>query len=119
MDALAAGSPDWAVFARANGDPADEAYFLHDIVHTIGATRIGHPSCTQNACGRGWRNVTPNRAGRTRIPRPISWMSWDRVHAPFGKILGATPQLIRILSTLRRARLLLLSAHPSSGRCYG
>jgi hypothetical protein len=41
---LAAGSSDWVVFAGANGYPADEAYFLHDIIHTIGTALTGHPS---------------------------------------------------------------------------
>jgi hypothetical protein len=59
VDVLAAGSSDWVVFAPANGHPADEGYFLHDIVHTIGTARIGLPSYTQSACRRGWRNVTP------------------------------------------------------------
>ena len=32
---LAAGSSDWVVFAGENGYEADEAYFLHFIVHTM------------------------------------------------------------------------------------
>jgi hypothetical protein len=43
VDVVAAGGSDWVVFAGANGYPADEAYFLHDIIHTIGATLTGHP----------------------------------------------------------------------------
>jgi len=35
--------PDWVVFAGANGYPADEAYFLHDIIHTIGTALAGNP----------------------------------------------------------------------------
>jgi len=40
---LAAGGSDWVVFAGANGYPADEAYFLHDIIHTIDLVLTGHP----------------------------------------------------------------------------
>jgi hypothetical protein len=43
VDVLAAGSSDWVVFAGANGYPADEAYFLHDIIHTIDLVLTGHP----------------------------------------------------------------------------
>jgi hypothetical protein len=43
VDVLAAGSSDWVVFAGANGYPADEAYFLHYITHTIGTALIEHP----------------------------------------------------------------------------
>lgn len=42
-EVLAAGSSDWVVFAGATGYPADEAYFLHYIVHTIGTALTGHP----------------------------------------------------------------------------
>jgi len=44
VDVRAAGSSDWVVFAGANGYPADEEYFLHDIIHTIGAALTGHPN---------------------------------------------------------------------------
>jgi SAM-dependent methyltransferase len=40
---LAAGSSDWVVFAGPDGYPADEAYFLHFIVHTIQQALTGHP----------------------------------------------------------------------------
>ena len=43
VDVLAAGSSDWVVFAGADGYPADEAYFLHDIIHTIDLELTGHP----------------------------------------------------------------------------
>jgi hypothetical protein len=42
VDVVAAGGSDWVVFAGANGYPADEAYFLHDIIHTIGAALAGN-----------------------------------------------------------------------------
>ena len=43
VDVVAAGGSDWVVFAGANGYPADEAYFLHDIIHTISTALAGHP----------------------------------------------------------------------------
>ena len=43
VDVLAAGSSDWVVFAGADGYPADEEYFLHDIIHTIGTALTEHP----------------------------------------------------------------------------
>ena len=42
-EVLAAGSSDWVVFAGANGYPADEAYFLHFILHTMHSALAGHP----------------------------------------------------------------------------
>jgi hypothetical protein len=43
VEVLAAGGSDWVVFAGANGYLADEAYFLHDIIHTIDLVLTGHP----------------------------------------------------------------------------
>jgi SAM-dependent methyltransferase len=42
-EVLDVGSSDWVVFAKPNGYPADEAYFLHFIIHTIHAALDGHP----------------------------------------------------------------------------
>jgi len=42
-EVLAAGSSDWVVFAGANGYAADEAYFLHFIIHTVHTALTGHP----------------------------------------------------------------------------
>jgi SAM-dependent methyltransferase len=42
-DLLAAGASDWVVFPGPVGYPADEAYFLHYIVHTIHGALRGHP----------------------------------------------------------------------------
>src|SRR5262249_9484522 len=42
-EVLAAGSSDWVVFASANGYHADEAYFLHFIIHTVHSALTGHP----------------------------------------------------------------------------
>ena len=41
-EVLAAGSSDWVVFAGPNGYPADEAYFLHYIIHTIHTALATH-----------------------------------------------------------------------------
>jgi predicted O-methyltransferase YrrM len=40
---LAAGSSDWVVFAGPNGYAADEAYFLHFILHTMHTALRGQP----------------------------------------------------------------------------
>jgi SAM-dependent methyltransferase len=40
---LAAGSSDWVVFADSGGYAADEAYFLHFLIHTIDGALTGHP----------------------------------------------------------------------------
>jgi predicted O-methyltransferase YrrM len=42
-EVLAAGSSDWVVFAGPNGYAADEAYFLHFIIHTVHTALSGHP----------------------------------------------------------------------------
>jgi hypothetical protein len=43
VEVLAAGSSDWVVFAGPNGYAADEAYFLHFIIHTVHTALTGHP----------------------------------------------------------------------------
>ena len=40
---LAAGSSDWVVFPGPQGYPADEAYFLHYILHTMEGALRGQP----------------------------------------------------------------------------
>ena len=40
---LDAGSSDWVVFAGPHGYPADEAYFMHFIIHTIQSALAGQP----------------------------------------------------------------------------
>jgi len=42
-EVLAAGSSDWVVFAGPHGYAADEAYFLHFILHTMHTALTGHP----------------------------------------------------------------------------
>lgn len=43
-DILAAGGSDWVVFAGPDGYPADEAYFLHFIIHTVYLALKGNPA---------------------------------------------------------------------------
>ncbi len=40
---LAAGSSDWVVHPGPDGYQADEAYFLHFIIHTVATALQGHP----------------------------------------------------------------------------
>jgi SAM-dependent methyltransferase len=40
---LQAGASDWVVFPQQGRYPADEAYFLHFIIHTIRTALTGHP----------------------------------------------------------------------------
>jgi SAM-dependent methyltransferase len=40
---LDAGSSDWVVFAKPDGYPGAEAYFLHFIINTIYTALLGHP----------------------------------------------------------------------------
>jgi SAM-dependent methyltransferase len=40
---LQAGASDWVVFPQQGKYPADEAYFLHFIIHTIQTALTGHP----------------------------------------------------------------------------
>ncbi|MBI4644551.1 MAG: class I SAM-dependent methyltransferase [Deltaproteobacteria bacterium] len=40
---LAAGSSDWVVHPGPGGYPADEAYFLHFIIHTVASALQDHP----------------------------------------------------------------------------
>jgi hypothetical protein len=44
---LEAGASDWVVFAGPSGYRADEAYFLHFIIHTIGSGLGNHPAIDQ------------------------------------------------------------------------
>ncbi|MFB6229720.1 MAG: class I SAM-dependent methyltransferase [Salinibacter sp.] len=39
-----AGASDWVVFAREDGYPGDEAYFLHHVLHFIENELRGHPA---------------------------------------------------------------------------
>lgn len=47
-DILAVGASDWIVHPMSGGYPADEAYFLHHIIHTIHQELVDHPGLEQN-----------------------------------------------------------------------
>jgi hypothetical protein len=83
VDVLAAGGSDWVVFAGANGYPADEAYFLHDIIHTIDLVLTGHPHLDAERLGAwGGAASRSDRAGCTRVHRPSVGRpgTYDRAH---------------------------------------
>jgi len=46
---LDAGASDWVVFPGPEGYPADEAFFLHFIIHTVGSALRGHPDLDASA----------------------------------------------------------------------
>jgi SAM-dependent methyltransferase len=50
---LDAGSSDWVVFPGPDGYPADEAYFLHFIIHTVQSALQGHPDLDPD-CFADW-----------------------------------------------------------------
>lgn len=47
VEILAAGSSDWVVCGSDGSYPADEAYFLHCILHFVEVTLTGHPELNQ------------------------------------------------------------------------
>ena len=49
VEILAAGSSDWVVFGSDGSYPADEAYFLHCILHFVESTLSGHPELDETA----------------------------------------------------------------------
>jgi SAM-dependent methyltransferase len=49
MEILASGASDWVIYPDKTGYPADEAYFLHFIIHTIENALLGHPDLDTNA----------------------------------------------------------------------
>lgn len=49
---LAAGSSDWIVFGQAGQYPADEAYFLHHILHFFATSLHNHPHLPHDQFGR-------------------------------------------------------------------
>jgi SAM-dependent methyltransferase len=48
-EVLATGASDWVVVPGPAGYPADEAYFLHFIIHTIEGALTGHPALDADA----------------------------------------------------------------------
>jgi predicted O-methyltransferase YrrM len=91
VDVLAAGSSDWVVFAGANGYPADEAYFLHYIIHTIGTALIGHPQLDAERFGT-WvaqRHAQIEQGALVYIAHQLDVLG--RVPAPMGEEQDGIP----------------------------
>lgn len=49
---LAAGASDWVVYPVHGSYEADEAYFLHFIIHTVASALAGHPALEPDRFGR-------------------------------------------------------------------
>jgi hypothetical protein len=91
VDVLAAGSSDWVVFAGANGYLADEAYFLHDIVHTIDLALTGHPHLDAERLG-AWvtqRHAQIEQGALLYIAHQLDVLG--RVTAPMGERQDGKP----------------------------
>jgi predicted O-methyltransferase YrrM len=91
VDVLAAGSSDWVVFAGANGYPADEAYFLHDIIHTIDVVLTGHPHLDAERLG-AWvaqRHTQIEQGALVYMAHQLDVLG--RVTAPMGEQQGGKP----------------------------
>jgi hypothetical protein len=76
VELLDAGSSDWVVFAGPGGYPADEAYFLHFIVHTIQTALQGHPDLDATRFA-DWieqrHQQIERRVGLHRAPTRFPW----------------------------------------------
>jgi hypothetical protein len=91
VDVLAAGGSDWVVFAGANGYPADEAYFLHDIIHTIDLVLTGHPHLDAERLG-AWvaqRHAQIEQGTLVYIAHQLDVLG--RMTAPFGEEQDGKP----------------------------
>lgn len=78
---LAAGGSDWVVFAGENGTyPADEAYFLHFIIHTMHGALASHPEL-ETAVFDNWiaqRHAQINSGELVYIAHQIDFLGrWD------------------------------------------
>jgi predicted O-methyltransferase YrrM len=91
VEVLAAGSSDWVVFAGANGYPADEAYFLHDIIHTIDTALTGHPhlDAVRLAAWVTQRHAQVEHGTLVYIAHQLDVLG--RVPAPMGEAKGGKP----------------------------
>src|SRR6516162_5800129 len=91
VDVLAAGGSDWVVFAGANGYPADEAYFLHHIIHTIDLVLTGHPHLDAESLG-AWvaqRHAQIERGALVYIAHQLDVLG--RMTAPMGEEQDGKP----------------------------
>lgn len=86
VEVLAAGSSDWVVFAGTNGYHADEAYFLHYIIHTIGTALTGHPQLDAERLSK-WvahRHAQIEQSTLVYVAHQLDLLG--RMPAPIGKI---------------------------------
>jgi predicted O-methyltransferase YrrM len=91
VEVLAAGGSDWVIFAGADGYPADEAYFLHDIIHTIGLVLTGHPHLDAERLG-AWvaqRHAQIEQGALVYIAHQLDVLG--RMTAPMGKEQDGKP----------------------------
>jgi hypothetical protein len=63
---LEAGASDWVVFPRQGGYPADEAYFLHFILHFFESALKGHPELDQPRFA-GWLTARHAQVERAEL----------------------------------------------------
>ena len=100
VDVLAAGGSDWVVFAGANGYPADEAYFLHDIIHTIDLVLTGHPHLDAERLG-AWvaqRHAQIEQGALVYIAHQLDVLG--RMTAPHGGGAGRKTLEVRCLPSI-------------------
>jgi len=91
VEVLAAGGSDWVIFAGADGYPANEAYFLHDIIHTIGLVLTGHPHLDAERLG-AWvaqRHAQIEQGALVYIAHQLDVLG--RMTAPMGKEQDGKP----------------------------
>ncbi len=77
-DLLAAGASDWVIYPVSGGYPVDEAYFLHHIIHTIGAALTGHPQLDPTAF-TAWldkRHAQVERGELIYIAHQLDFAGW-------------------------------------------
>jgi SAM-dependent methyltransferase len=85
VEVLAAGSSDWVVFAGPHGYAADEAYFLHFIIHTLHTALAGQPDLDAErfAAWIAQRHAQVEQGTLVYIAHQLDILG--RVPAPLGK----------------------------------
>jgi hypothetical protein len=85
VEVRAAGGSDWVVFAGSNGYAADEAYFLHCIIHTVHTALAGHPALDAErlAAWRTQRHTQVEQGTLAYIAHQLDVLG--RVPAPHGE----------------------------------
>jgi hypothetical protein len=95
---LDVGSSDWVVFAGLQGYPADEAYFLHFLIHTIETALAGHPHL-EAACFAAWiaqRHAQVEQRAAQVEQRALIYMAHQL------DFLGCVPAPIPAIEAVRR-----------------